>query len=74
MAAAHIHNYFRLSPRLASGAAPANDEDFAALAAAGSEGRLVLPKRQHQGITCALALAERAPGAPLNPGQLAPVG
>src|SRR5262245_9997792 len=34
-AAAHIHNYFRLSPRLASGASPEGDEDFAALEAAG---------------------------------------
>jgi protein tyrosine phosphatase (PTP) superfamily phosphohydrolase (DUF442 family) len=34
-AAARVHNYFRLSPRLASGAAPENDADFEALAAAG---------------------------------------
>ena len=31
----HVHNYFRLSPRVASGASPESDADFAALAAAG---------------------------------------
>jgi protein tyrosine phosphatase (PTP) superfamily phosphohydrolase (DUF442 family) len=34
-AAAHIHNYFRVSKNLASGASPESEEDFAALAKAG---------------------------------------
>lgn len=34
-AAKHVHNYFRLSPNLASGASPESDADFEALAKAG---------------------------------------
>lgn len=34
-AAKHVHNYFRLSPNLASGASPESEADFAALAKAG---------------------------------------